>query len=134
MKKCYKCSKELSKDCFYKNSKKTDGLQTYCKICSNSRRVKYYKENRNQEIEVRKKYQDSQKQKYIEFKKTLSCNICKENRWYVLDFHHKDNNKEYDVSSMSTGRYSWENILKEIKKCEVLCANCHREKHYKDKL
>jgi len=133
MKKCHCCSNILPTNQFYKNCKRDDGLQTYCKKCSNLRRVKYYKDNKEQEVKVRKNYQENQKQKYIEYKKTLKCINCNETRWYVLDFHHKNNDKEFDVSSMAVGRCSWEKVLSEIKKCDVLCANCHREKHFLEK-
>lgn len=35
MKKCSKCGKELPESEFYRKSKSTDGLQPYCKTCSN---------------------------------------------------------------------------------------------------
>lgn len=37
-----------------------------------------------------------------------------------------------NVSLMVADGYSWENILKEIEKCQVLCANCHRIKTARD--
>ena len=135
MKTCAKCLIELPDTDFYiknKNGKIT--LQSYCKICSCSKRVKDYKKNIEKEKIVRKKYQQKIKDKFIEYKKTLNCFKCKEYRWYVLDFHHNENNKEYDVANMWQGRHCWKTIKKEIDKCIVLCANCHREEHYFKKL
>jgi len=34
------------------------------------------------------------------------------------------------VSNLIGGRYSIDRIKKEIKKCDVLCSNCHREEHF----
>jgi hypothetical protein len=49
----------------------------------------------------------------------------------VYDFHHLDmTDKESDPGSLL--HYSWERIEKEIKKCILLCANCHRIEHEKD--
>lgn len=35
MKRCSKCGKELPDSDFYKSSKASDGLQSYCKECAN---------------------------------------------------------------------------------------------------
>ena len=46
----------------------------------------------------------------------------------TFDFHHVDpNEKEYRVSSMAG--YRWERIKKEIDKCILICAACHRKVH-----
>ena len=45
----------------------------------------------------------------------------------VLDFHHLDpTTKEFGISARGMTR-SWEKIQKELDKCILVCANCHRE-------
>lgn len=58
------------------------------------------------------------------------CNICGYNRSKsALEFHHiKPEEKEYGISSKGTC-HNLEKDLKEIQKCILLCANCHREVH-----
>jgi len=52
----------------------------------------------------------------------------------VLEFHHRDpNEKDFNVSRKGHCR-SWERVKKEIEKCDLLCANCHREMHVEHKL
>jgi hypothetical protein len=133
MKICSICNLLLSEDSFYKNNRKPNQYQSYCKKCSKIKRKQYFIKNLKKELETRKVYSEKQKQKYIDYKKTLCCSSCFEKRWYLLDFHHVDDNKEHNVASMVCGRFSWDSILNEIKKCETLCANCHREKHFLQK-
>lgn len=60
------------------------------------------------------------------------CNLCGYNKCIAaLEFHHKDPMmKDATVKNIISG--SWEKIQEEIKKCVLLCANCHRENHYKE--
>ena len=51
----------------------------------------------------------------------------------ALQFHHKDpNQKEFSFSqvNLNDSNFSLEKHLEELEKCELLCANCHYEKHY----
>lgn len=50
----------------------------------------------------------------------------------VYDFHHVDM-KEKEADPGSLLHYSWTKIQKELDKCILLCANCHRIEHEKDK-
>lgn len=63
----------------------------------------------------------------IQHKNKTGCIKCKRKYpHYVLDLHHKKgSDKIMPVSKMK--RYSLKKILTEINKCEVVCANCHRE-------
>lgn len=76
-----------------------------------------------------KNWTDKQVQLYRDYKKTLSCSKCGESHPACLDFHHKGN-KEFNISNVIR-RKSFKTIKKEIDKCIVLCANCHRKEHYK---
>jgi DNA replicative helicase MCM subunit Mcm2 (Cdc46/Mcm family) len=58
------------------------------------------------------------------------CVICGYNKCKrALSFHHIDSSKkEFDLSTRGLTR-SWTRIEKEIKKCVLVCANCHMEIH-----
>jgi hypothetical protein len=55
------------------------------------------------------------------------CVDCGETDPRCLDFDHVREQKRCDISRM-LGNYGWETIAKEIGKCEVRCANCHRKR------
>lgn len=59
------------------------------------------------------------------------CKKCGQDNIFVLEFHHlfgKDN----AISKMRMEGVKWSLLEKEIKKCILLCANCHSELHYKE--
>jgi 5-methylcytosine-specific restriction endonuclease McrA len=49
----------------------------------------------------------------------------------VYDFHHV-NKSEKEADPGSLLHYSWKRIQKELDKCILLCANCHRIEHEKE--
>lgn len=59
-----------------------------------------------------------------------SCQKCGYNKSLsALEFHHLDPN-EKDFSLSKGGHCSsWEKVKKELDKCILVCANCHREIH-----
>ena len=64
-----------------------------------------------------------------EYKLTYACKVCGYNRCaQALDFHHLGD-KEEAISLMIQKCRPLEKIVAEMAKCEVLCANCHRELH-----
>jgi hypothetical protein len=68
-----------------------------------------------------------------EYKKTLHCARCGIHDHRVLEFHHPDGaDKDFDVGYMVGVGFSKASILREIEKCIVLCANCHRILHYEE--
>ena len=69
---------------------------------------------------------------YINKCKDVPCGDCgKKYPSYVMDFDHTDrSNKLYRMSALYNVM-SWKKMLQEIAKCEVVCANCHRERSAK---
>ena len=58
------------------------------------------------------------------------CESCGYNRNIAaLEFHHLNPlEKDFNISNKGYTK-SWENVKKEIDKCILVCANCHREIH-----
>ena len=56
-----------------------------------------------------------------------SCEQCGIDDIRVLDFDHTDPaDKKFSIARAINDCYAWEEILQEIKKCRILCSNCHR--------
>ena len=62
------------------------------------------------------------------------CEFCGYDRCdEALDFHHIDSKqKSFGLSADGLTR-SWERVKAEADKCVLICANCHREEHAKNK-
>lgn len=49
----------------------------------------------------------------------------------ALHFHHQDSKtKKFSIDSRALSNTSLKRLEEEMEKCELLCANCHAEKHY----
>ena len=47
----------------------------------------------------------------------------------ALEFHHLDSSKkDFNISQRGYTR-GWKQVVEELEKCAMLCANCHRELH-----
>jgi hypothetical protein len=78
----------------------------------------------------------SYKKKILQIKfQHKHCDFCGWSKHpEILDFHHKNKSKkEFSFAVGCLGNYSWSRVLKEIKKCKLLCPNCHRWLHYKER-
>jgi hypothetical protein len=68
--------------------------------------------------------------KYVEdFKKTSVCSDCGisgEKYPRILDFHHTRGRKKFEIAGHAKHTLSLKKIKMEIKKCDIVCANCHR--------
>ena len=64
----------------------------------------------------------------VQYLSDRSCTDCGISDSRVLEFDHlPEFNKIFDISrAISGSTRSWNSILNEISKCEVVCANCHR--------
>lgn len=71
-----------------------------------------------------------------EIKLILGCTKCGYAQHpRALDFHHRDrNNKSFEVSTAVGQCFGLIKFLKEISKCDVLCANCHRIETHKERV
>jgi hypothetical protein len=88
----------------------------------------WYMRNRKERIALAKQQRLNDREWFQNLKQQLVCIRCGESESCCLDFHHRDpSTKLGTVSNLyQKGRKA---VLEEIKKCDVLCANCHRKLH-----
>lgn len=61
------------------------------------------------------------------------CCYCEEDNIHALDFHHKNpKEKKFQITLVGLHK-KWSSIEKEIKKCILLCCNCHIKEHRKNR-
>ena len=133
-KKCFTCQEFKDINDFHNNKSHKDGLSSICKTCQHNYVNNHYKNNKQYYLDKDKKYINENKLWFQTYKEKLFCKKCNFSGLEcpaVLDFHHTNDNKEDDISQMINSGKSRESIIKEIEKCEILCANCHRKLHYK---
>ena len=95
---------------------------------------KFYKKNKSYYANKRSQRQKNIRAFINDYKSGLKCKKCPENHISCLDFHYKNpDEKETTIANMHRTGWKRERILKEIKKCIVLCANCHRKLHWLEK-
>ena len=130
---CKYCGIEKPTSEFHRNSVKEDGLADRCKECRRVYHRQHYLNNKKVYIDKAKIRSKELSTWFENYKKELKCEFCGETRWWVLDFHHRDS-KEKDGSISNLVRSgSKMKLTEEIKKCNVLCSNCHRDLHYKER-
>lgn len=89
-----------------------------------------YAANRQRHLALVNSNLERKRNQFLRLKSTLACKKCGESHPACIEFHHRDAaKKEFNISQAWRIGYSWERILAEIVKCDVLCANCHRKEH-----
>ncbi len=91
----------------------------------------WYLKNRERLLKAANERRREIKKWFHAYKSKLSCANCGFNKHIAaLDFHHVNKEeKEHCIAEIVCRAPSKETILKEIAKCKVLCANCHRIEH-----
>ena len=94
----------------------------------------YYSKNKDKSKVATKNTKIKERLKWYIFKATLKCTACGYSHIACLDFHHEDpSTKKGSVHQfISNGQFA--KAYEEIKKCIVLCANCHRIHHHEERI
>lgn len=131
MKRCTICKQERPVTEFNKRKRSADGLQPHCRACNRERSQAYYAANNEHHKEVvtlrKTKTILENKQRIWDFLASHPCVDCGEDDPVVLEFDHL-RDKDRAISSAVHNGWGWERLVREMKKCEVRCANCHRRK------
>lgn len=95
-------------------------------LCSNCHRKEHLGSLRSPSLKGKSKLT-----KYILKQKIGKICPCGETAVYCLDFHHLEpKTKRFALGNVFKLKgITLENIKEEIKKCELICSNCHRKRH-----
>ena len=105
------------------------------KFCSEECKCKWYYEN-HKEDQYQYAVQKNDKRLNTKLKLVLykggKCEKCGYNRnLAALQFHHiLPNTKKFGLNGRNILSSSEQELLEEVNKCVLLCANCHAEEHY----
>lgn len=128
-KQCNTCNRVKPLTEFHKASRNAGGRYHTCKQC----RVKI---DRDRYETSNKKDVSMKRTKFIKdfvtfCKSWYGCKYCPETHTACLEFHHRNpEEKEFGLAPTPS---SIKRAKQEIKKCDVVCSNCHRKIHYRDK-
>jgi len=134
---CLGCKQGLPLTSFYKRwDKRTDPpKQKYiarCKSCHQKQNKTYWTEEKKREYNEAKKQDRRERKERAVIYKGGKCEHCLGSfHIAAYDFHHI-NPDEKDVDPGLLMQISDEILFKELDKCILLCANCHRIHHYEE--
>jgi len=156
---CPHCTTWEPLDEYQSNRSRPDGLACWCNSCARKSSKEHYWKRRDARLRAARLYREAHKEEIRQrgksYRKTHKkqiqahinfwiakrrvrlmrlhggqCAQCGEDRLWLLTFHHRDpDQKEYNLSSGGMRRLSWDKIIAEANKCDLLCPTCHRIRH-----
>jgi hypothetical protein len=135
-KRCPRCTETKPLDAFGLNRRRTDGHSSYCRPCAKEVSAIHMRANRDRRRAANRAAQHRTRRKHkallFRYLSDHPCTDCGESDPVVLDLHHIGP-KVLPVTDMVRGAFSWSVIQAEIAKCVVVCANCHRRRHHRQR-
>jgi hypothetical protein len=131
MKPCQKCHVPKDEEEYSWRFKVLGKRDAICKECRKKYNDQYFsgpaKERHLEQVRERKQVAREHAREYLlNYLSTHPCEHCGESDIRVLELHHVGD-KDKTVSQMVGEGLSTERIQRELEKCQVLCANCHRK-------
>ena len=127
-KRCSTCREWKPLDEFNKRSKSADGRQWNCRDCNKAYHYLHIERHLAQIYRRKQREVANNKRRLWGYLLEHPCVDCGETDPVVLEFDHL-RDKSANVGQLVNG-YSWKRVTREIAKCEVVCANCHRRRTY----
>lgn len=138
---CKKCQKQFPNAIYIDGQRKKIDTRVYCLECSpykgGNRRdlTKPSKDSyqNNKEYLLNYYYKRQSRKLDLVLLKGSKCQRCGYDKCLeALEFHHRNpKDKKFALSREYLWKTSWDKILEEVDKCDLMCANCHRETHSK---
>jgi hypothetical protein len=127
---CVRCGVQKPPEEFAWRNKQKGKLFAHCRACQAKYHHEHYQKNRQKYIDRAAartgRVVAENGYRLLAFLSSKACADCGETDPIVLEFDHRAD-KEFEISQALRYR-SWNSILIEIAKCDVVCVNCHRRR------
>ena len=129
LRRCGRCQQSLPTTSFARYG---NGHQSYCRVCQREYDSEWYRANRARRKAKVRVDRESHVEWMNSLKEGIPCIDCgRIYPTYVMEWDHlPDSVKSLVLSDARRAAFSKERILAELEKCELLCANCHRERTF----
>ena len=97
------------------------------------RGAQWYQKNKELTKVRAKQLKKLARQEWVDYKANLRCIRCGQDHPATFDFHHVDPKTKVKGVNEWVKERKYAEAHEEVKKCIVLCANCHRIHHYNEK-
>lgn len=135
-KRCVHCKKMKDEQEFSWSNKSKGVRNKRCKECQKVFSKNHYNKNKEVYLNTQRKIRDRNQEFVCNYLKDKCCVDCGEDDIVVLQFDHIDPTKkeryEDTISHAMRDKWGIERIKKEMKKCEIRCANCHIKRHARE--
>ena len=130
--RCCTCGENKPLDQFALKNRKRGTRSTKCRACQRAYSREHYRRNRPTYLERaarrRKSEREHCRQLVFDHLATHACVDCGETDPVVLDFDHRDAGTKRATVSRLASQLSRAQLVVEISRCDVRCANCHRRR------
>lgn len=132
-KTCSKCKAEKTVSDFNFRNRATGARHSYCRECGKQLTRSHYKRAKQSYLDRNSRSYTARRKMVVEAKTRPCCDCGIQYPYYVMDFDHRDGaTKKFALNSVYYEAKGA--ILREIEKCDVVCANCHRERTHRRQL
>lgn len=127
LKRCTRCGESKPINAFSKSRTRLEHRRSHCKTCEREQARAHARKHPEPYRKRAARRRDRLRTLFIPFLNQLKaergCAFCPEHTTDVLDFHHTKRGKPvYHASSYAA-------LKRELAKCVIACANCHRKAH-----
>lgn len=135
-KKCTKCGEIKAVSEFNFKNKTKNRRNSRCRLCTRKDTMDSYYTKHDYYLAYRSRLNRVLRIKVNRFLYNYlaehACVDCGLANPVVLHFDHVRGKKDFNISTMRSGRVSFKRLTDEIAKCVVRCANCHAIKTSKE--
>jgi hypothetical protein len=133
LKICSKCEETKAIKEFNFKNRAAGTRHSYCRECGKIITRRHYAQNKRQYLN-RNLRSFTKRREFARQMKSRPCADCGiQYPYYVMDFDHREGEvKKYELNRID--RITTKALIREIEKCDVVCANCHRIRTYQRRL